>query len=502
MLGFDSAAAVAQLDELEARISAYSHAMGVLSLDAATAAPPASAEGRGRTMAVLSGAVYQMTADPKTQELIQTLLDHQDTLSPTVVRRVQLLKKSREQLSRIPQQEFIDYQVLLSQADGVWRKAKGDNDFASFVPVLEQIIEYNRKFAGYYNPGLAPYDALLDEYEEGLRTETLDAFFARLRSELVPLIRAIGEKPQPDDSFLNGSFDLTAQRELTRYLMEVMGLDPQRCGVAETEHPFTSGFNNRDVRISTHYYEANPTFSMYSVIHEGGHALYELGCADECNYNGLSGGSSMSIHESQSRFYENIIGRSDAFMELILPKLRQLFPAQLKDVTARQLYRAVNRVQPSLIRTEADELTYCMHIMVRYELEKQLIDGTLSVREVPQAWNRLYREYLGIEVPSDAEGCLQDMHWSGGMIGYFPSYALGSAYGAQLLSVMEGELGPIDTLIREGKLRVITQWLGEHIHRFGNLYAPGELLRRCCGSFDPKYYTDYLKKKYTAVYEL
>ena len=498
----DINAAVAKLDELEATIAAYSHAMGVMSVDASTAAPAASAQGRGRTMAVLSGVIYKLAADPDNLGLVKFLLENRQSLDKAVARRAELLKKSCDQISRIPQEEYIAYQVLLNESDVVWRKAKNDNDFAAFAPCLEKIVEYNRKFAGYYNPNLAPYDALLNEYEEGLTMQTLDSFFGQLRADLVPLIHAISEKPEIDDSFLDSHYDVQAQKVFTKYLMDVIGLDPDRCTVAESEHPFTSGFNNRDVRITTHYYEQTPTFSMFSVIHEGGHALYELGCADEYNFTALQGGASMSIHESQSRFYENIVGRSREFVELVFPKLKELFPEQLKAVTAEMLYKAVNKAQPSLIRTEADELTYCMHIMVRYELEKQLIAGTLEVKDVPAAWNKLYKEYLGVDVPSDSKGCLQDTHWAGGMIGYFPSYALGSAYGAQMLHFLEQDIGPIAPLIEKGEFGRITAWLGEHIHRHGNLYKPGELFEMSCGKFDAKYYTDYLKEKYTKLYNL
>ena len=242
--------------------------------------------------------------------------------------------------------------------------------------------------------------------------------------------------------------------------------------------------------------------SMYSVIHEGGHALYELGCGDEYNYSLLSGGVSMGIHESQSRFYENVIGRSLAFVKLIYPKLQELFPEQLDGVTAEAFYRAVNKAEPSLIRTEADDLTYTLHVMVRYEIEKQLIDGTLAVKDVPAAWNSLYQQYLGVDVPSDTQGCLQDSHWSGGSIGYFPSYALGSAYGPQLLAVMEQQIGSVDALVESGELAKVTGWLKEKIHRHARFYKPGQLFEMVCGNFNAKYYTEYLVEKYTALYNL
>lgn len=498
----DLTEALAKLDQIEATAAAYNHAMGILATDAATAAPSDSSEGRGRTMEVLSGVVYGLVADPENKELLSYLEAHKAELNQFRLRQVELLRKQVDQLSRIPQQEYVAYSVLLNQADSVWCKAKNNNDFASFAPVLEKIVDYNRKFAGYYDPNLPAYDALLNEYEEGLNMQTLDAFFSQLRTALVPLIHAIGEKEQIDDSFLKRNYPIEQQKKFSDYLMEVMGIDPAHCTLAETEHPFTNGFNSHDVRITTHYYENDVASSMYSVIHEGGHALYELNGDEANDFTSIQGGASMSIHESQSRFYENIVGRSLEFVELIFPKMQEFFPEQLKDVTAEQVYRAVNKAQPSLIRTEADELTYCMHIMVRYELEKQLIDGSLQVKDLPAAWNKMYQEYLGVEVPDDSQGCLQDTHWAGGMIGYFPSYALGSAYGAQMKVFMERDIGPIAQLISKGELSKITAWLTEHIHRYGQLYKPGELFEMSCGKFDAKYYTDYLTEKYTKLYNL
>ena len=284
--------------------------------------------------------------------------------------------------------------------------------------------------------------------------------------------------------------------------MKTLGLDRNYCGIAETEHPFTTNFNNKDVRITTHYYENSLASSMYSVIHEGGHALYELNADDQYNATVLSGGVSMGIHESQSRFYENLIGRSRPFIHAIFPSIKSFFPEQLQDVDEEMFYRAVNKAQPSLIRTESDELTYSLHIMVRYEIEKQLISGALSVSDVPARWNELYREYLGVEVPNDRQGCLQDSHWSGGSIGYFPSYALGSAYGAQMLCCMQQELGDIYADVAKGDLSRITGWLEAHIHKYASFKKPGVLFADACGKFDPKYYTDYLTKKFTALYQL
>ena len=319
----------------------------------------------------------------------------------------------------------------------------------------------------------------------------------------VEMLKRVMARPQVDDSFIWGKcYPTEIQRKFSDYLMDVITINKDRCSIGETEHPFTTFFNKKDVRITTHYHEETPIYSMYSVIHEGGHALYELHSADELEGTLLSGGVSMSIHESQSRFMENYIGRSREFIGLIFPKMQELFPEQLAGVTPEQMYLAVNKAEPSLIRTEADELTYALHVLVRYEIEKSLFDGSISVEELPAVWNAKYKEYLGIEVPDDKRGVLQDSHWSGGNVGYFPSYALGSAYGAQMLAKMRQSVD-VEGAIRSGDLRPITGWLEEHIWKFGCLYDPMELLERALGEpFNPRYFTDYLEEKFTAIYGL
>lgn len=494
--------AVAALNKHQRTMAAYSHALGVLFHDASTTAPKDSWEGRGKTMEVMSQITYDLETNPENGEMLDFLEAHADELTAQQRREVEVLRKSFDQMHKVPAEEYVAYSVLMNDAQNIWEKAKNDDDFGAFAPYLEQIVEYNKKFAGYYHPEMAPYDSLLDNYEEGLNTEILDTFFAQLREVIVPLIAKVQAAQSIEDAFLYQHYPIEVQRKFSDYLMEVMGIDRSHCGIAETEHPYTTNFNNKDVRITTHYHENNLVSSMFSVIHESGHALYELGAEDCYNYTALSGGVSMGIHESQSRFYENLIGRSRAFTQAIFPKAKELFPQQLAGVDAEMFYRAINKAEPSLIRTEADELTYCLHIMVRYEIEKQLIGGTLAVADVPAAWKRLYQEYLGVEVPNDREGCLQDSHWSGGMIGYFPSYALGSAYGPQMLKVMEAQIGDIWVDVAGGDLSKVTGWLREHIHRHASFVKPGALFERVCGKFDARYYTDYLTKKYTELYDL
>ncbi|MDY2627935.1 MAG: carboxypeptidase M32 [Lachnospiraceae bacterium] len=493
--------ALQQLDVLQKKMYAYNAAASSLYLDSVTTAPSDTAEGRGVAMGILAGEMQKLIADPSVGSLLDFLSAGKEELSFLQKRQVEELQREYSQLSRIPADEYMEYAMLTNEASDVWHKAKETDDFELFRPVLEKLVSFNIRFAGYYDSSKKPYDALLNEYERGVDMEYLDRFFSTIREKLVPLIHRIGQAPQIDDSFLHRHYPVEDQKKFSDYLMEVLGLDRKHCTIGETEHPFTLEFNNRDVRITTNYKENCVIDSMYSVIHEGGHAKYELGIRDDLQYTCLAGGVSMGVHESQSRFYENLIGRSRPFIEAIFPKMQEFFPEQLGDVTAEQMYHAVNRVQPSLIRTEADELTYSLHVMIRYEIEKQLIGGTLEVKDIPAVWNRLYEEYLGVKVPGDREGCLQDSHWSGGSFGYFPSYALGSAYGAQMLQNMEKEIdvwGPV----ARGDLSFVSSWLKEKVHQYGSLLEPAEIVRNACGEFDPTVYTDYLTAKYTQLYHL
>ena len=496
------AQAITKLDALQRKMFAYNHAMGVLYYDGATAAPAGSAANRGETMAVLSEAEYLMATGPEMIDLLDFLYAHNDELTQKQRRIVEMLRKDLAELRCIPQEEYAAASKLMAESTAAWHEAKPRSDFSIFAPYLEKVIETKKRFAHYVKPDIDPYEYYLDTYEPGLTRRKCDEFFAALRARVVPLLKRVQAARQVDASFLTGDFPLEAQRKLSDELMEIMRIDRSFCSIGETEHPFTTNFTKRDVRITTHYYPDNAVSSMYSVIHEGGHALYELHTADEDMYNGLGSGVSMGLHESQSRFYENLVGRSRGFVTFLAPRLRALFPQQLGGVSDDALYRAVNRCEASLVRTEADELTYSMHIMVRYEIEKKLFADEISVAEIPQEWNRLYQEYLGVTPSCDRDGCLQDSHWSDGSFGYFPSYALGSAYGAQMLARMR-ETVDVDACEKNGDLAPINSWLCEHIWQYGCLYKPAELLERVFETpFDPKYYLDYLETKFTEIYGL
>lgn len=490
------------LERLQKKLSAYEHAYSLIYYDGVTTAPKGTAGNRAQTLGVLSEEMYRLSTGEETLELLEFLDGHRDELDHREARAVELLGKEIRMMQKIPMEEYIQFQRLLVEADDLWHRAKENNDWPLFAPVLEQLFAAHRKIAQYCAPEKAPYDYWLDHYEEGLSMERCDAFFATLRSHIVPLLHRVQQKPQLEDDILWGNFPAPAQQAFSLRLMEIIGLDLNHVGLATTEHPFTTSMGSHlDERITTKYHEDNFSNSMFSVIHEGGHALYDTGSADELAYTALDCGVSMGIHESQSRFYENYLGRSPAFCRYILPVLQEYFP-QLEGRTPEELYRAVNRAQPGPIRIEADELTYPLHIMIRYELEKQIFAGELSVSDLPEAWNRMYKDYLGVEVPDDSHGVLQDSHWAGGNIGYFPSYALGSAYGAQFLRKME-ETVDVEDCLQRGDFTPINQWLRQRIWKYGCTLRPGELFEQAAGEpFDPTAFTDYLEKKYTRLYAL
>ena len=485
---------------LQKKMAAYEHAQSLIYYDGVTTAPKETAENRAVTLSVLSEESYKLCTGEETVALLEFLDAHKDALNVEEQRMVYLLLKSIRNMQKIPMEEYVAYEELLVRADDVWHRAKETSDFALFEPLLQEIFDTNRRFAGYIAPDKDPYDYWLNEYEEGLNKEICDRFFATLKERLVPLIHQVGTLPQVDTSCLRGYFPVSDQDKLSHWLMRTMGMDPGHTGLATTEHPFTISFASRnDVRITTHYYEENVSYSLYSVIHEGGHALYDAGSKEEYAYTALDGGVSMGIHESQSRFYENLLGRSRAFCGYLLPVVQALFP-QMGDVTADAFFKAVNAVEPSLIRTEADEVTYSLHVMIRYELEKRVMAGELAVHDLPAEWNRLYKEYLGVDVPDDKHGVLQDSHWSGGSIGYFPSYALGSAYGAQMLRKMKQDID-VDACMAKGDFAPVNAWLCERIWQHGCLYTPSALLERVLGEpFDPQVYLDYLEEKCKQVY--
>ena len=493
--------AIAALRALEHQSYAYRYAQSVIGFDAETVAPAESAAGRAEAVEVLSRAQFDLLTAPSVDKLLDAAAAAAETEQEQA--EVRELRRMLSRIRPIPAQEYAAFERLVQEAVAVWAKAKKASDFSLFAPYLEKLVEGRRRQAEQIAPGKDPYETMLDQYEPGLTIEKCDAFFSTVRAAIVPLLEAVqtrGSAIRTD--FLDQDWPIDGQRVVSQKVMKLWGIDTDRCVLAESEHPFTDGFNTHDVRITTHYMPRDLLSNLYSVAHEAGHALYELHVDPALDYTVLAGGASMGLHESQSRLFENMVGRSKGCIRLLWPTVHTLFGSQLSGVTEEEFYRAANRAEPGLIRTEADELTYCLHILVRYELEKALMHGELTVADLPAAWNAKYKEYLGLDVPDDAHGVLQDIHWGWGNFGYFPSYALGSAYAAQAMADLEKTID-FDAMYAEGDLAPLRDALTDRLWHYGNLKETAWLVESLCGGpFDPKYYVEYLTKKYSELYNL
>lgn len=498
--------ALTRLKALTGKIKHYEELLGVVYWDMRTGAPRKGIAQRSEAVGTLSAESFKLATSAEMGELLEELSapDRLAELGEIDRRLVTETRKDYERNRRIPPDMYQKYVVLTSQSEAAWEEAKEKDDFEGFVPYLEQIIDYNRKFIELWGPKKTPYDTLLDMYEPGLTTEELDRLFGELRARLVPLADAIAKSPhRPDTSFLDGTFDKEAQKRFSKFILNEMGYDFDAGRLDESAHPFATGLSTGDVRITTRYLPDDVTSALFGTIHEGGHALYEQNIMPELAGTPLSTGTSMGIHESQSRLWENIVGRSLGFWQRYLPELKKHFPGQLDDVTPEQFYRGINVVQPSLIRIEADELTYNLHIMIRYEIEKMLFNEGLNPRDLPEVWNRKYKEALGVTPPNNAQGVLQDVHWSGGAFGYFPSYSLGNMYGAQMIATAREQLPELDAQIAAGDLLPLKAWLTERVYRFGKLLDPADIIERTTGKpLASTYLCDYLESKYKDIYRL
>ena len=484
------------------RASALQTALILFEWDNETLAPREA----GKYTAKVQGALSEAYQEIMTGKNIEKLLEQcrQETGLSEAERAI--IREAQEEYDRlvcIPPKEYRDYQELVAESARVWAEAKEQQDFHAFAPTLKRIISYQKKFAGYRaKDGQRLYDVMLDDFEKGFTIKKLDEFFGLLKQELVPFLKKVTQRQvEIRDHFLTGDYPEEKQRELAEFLAEYVGFDFKRGVLSESAHPFTTNLHNHDVRLTTHY-KKRVDSSVFSVIHEAGHGIYELGVADELTQTLAGQGASMGMHESQSRFFENMIGRNEAFWEPVYEKLQELFPEELGKISREIFVKAVNMVQPGLIRTEADELTYSLHVLVRYELEKMMIEESLDVEELPKLWADKYEEYLGVRPKNPAEGVLQDIHWAQGSFGYFPSYALGSAFAAQMLQFMKKSMD-FEELLRKGELEVIRQVLRRHIHRFGKIRDSRQLLRDMTGEdFEPRYYVEYLKEKYGSLYQV
>lgn len=488
------------------KMMAYNEAINLMYWDIRTGAPKKGVEQRSEVIGLLSQDVFKMSTSEEMAAYIAELSPDaiQEQLSSITRHTLDECRKEYERNKKIPANEYKEYVVLQAKAESVWEKAKETSNFSMFQPYLEQLIEFNKKFITYWGYKDHPYNTLLDLYEPGVTVQVLDAVFQRLTEHIVPLVKEIANsKNQPRNSFLFERFPKESQRSFSLALLEELGYNFEAGRLDETVHPFAIGLNPNDVRITTRYDENDFRTAIFGTIHECGHALYEQNIAPDLIGTPLCTGTSMGIHESQSLFYENFIGRHYSFWKRNFPLLKEYAPTQFSGVSVDEFYHAINEAKPSLIRIEADELTYPLHIIIRYEIEKGIFSGDIQVKDLPEIWNEKYEQYLGIRPDSDATGVLQDVHWAGGSFGYFPSYALGYMYAAQLKHAMTKDLPHFSELLEKGEIEPIRHWLTDKVHRFGKTKKPLEIIFDATGEgLNADYLIAYLNEKYKVIYQL
>jgi carboxypeptidase Taq len=486
-------------------------AASIIHWDMETMMPPKAIKLRSLQLAMLSRIGHKMSTDPEIGVLLEKIMKHPeyDRLDVVQKRNTYLIKKHYDEQTKLPEELVAETSKQEAITVDTWKKAKAAKNFSMFKPELEKLVDLKKKAAEILmkvKETATPYDALIDIFEPKMTSEIISKVFEELKEGLISLLRKCeASSKQPDILILKRQVPIDIQRKIAKSLAEFIGYDieSKKSGgrIDETEHPFTTGYYD-DVRITTHYYEDNFTSAIFSTLHEGGHALYEQNLNPEWIFQPVGTGCSMGFHESQSRFVENMVGRSREFWIYFLPKLKELTGSVLSNVELDRFVHAVNQVKPSKIRIEADEVTYCLHIIVRFNLERDLFNDKITVAELPQIWNQSYKEYLGVDVKNDSEGVMQDTHWASGYYGYFPSYALGNIYSAQILARMEKDLQEWRKQISKWDFREVKQWLVKNVHSYGNLYDPADLIKRITGEeLDVKPYLNYLYKKYSKLYD-
>lgn len=494
-----------KIKQILGKVSDLNYASAVLGWDQQVNMPQQGAQERGEQLATLSELSHQLATSEELGQLLEDLSHESTQLDSDSddYRLIKVTKRNYDRETKIPGEKIAEFARVTTIAHGVWAQARQENNFSLFQPHLEKIVELVRELSDLFKPFDHPYDPLLDMYEPGMKTADVQQIFDSIRPQQVELIKAISQAKQVDDSFLHISYPEQQQWIFGMEIAEKFGITWNRSRQDLAAHPFTTSFGLDDVRITTRIFEDMPTSAMFSTMHESGHALYELGYNPAHRRTPLGSAASLAIHESQSRMWENLVGRSHNFWKYFYPRLKELFPQQLNNVDLDQFYHGINKVEPSLIRVEADEATYNLHIMLRLEIEIGLLEGKVEVKDLPELWNTRMEEYLGITPPNDSQGVLQDVHWSGGMIGYFPTYALGNLISVQLWEKMHQDLPNIEEQIRSGKFQEILHWLRTHIHHFGAKYEPQELIQRVTGEkINPQPYIDYLNHKYKDIYGL
>lgn len=494
-----------QLVDRLARIGRIQSAAAVLGWDHQCYMPTGAAADRAEQMATLSGLTHEMYTADETQRLLEAAEAECAGLDQHSDERLMLrqVRRRMDKRTRLPQALVSELARASALGHKVWVEARKESNFAHFAPTLENLLDLSRQEAEAYGFEHCMYDALLDKYEPGMLTSEVERIFGELRSGLVALVDELRSAPQVDDSVLRRDFAENQQQAFGEYIIAKMGYDFNRGRQDRAVHPFCTSFSRNDVRITTRFDSNWLPAALMGTIHECGHALYEQGFDPKDDNTPLGDAASLGVHESQSRLWENIIGRSRGFWEVYFTELQRYFPQVLDGVSVDSFYRALNRVEPSFIRVEADEVTYCLHIMLRFELEQALLSGAVPVKDLPEAWNAKMQDYLGIAPPNDAQGCLQDVHWSGASFGYFPTYALGTILSAQLFDKARADNPTISGDLARGDFASLLSWLRDKVHYPGARWLPAELVQRACGEpAQSQSYMNYLSTKFRDVYGL
>jgi len=485
-------------------------AESVVHWDMETMMPPRAIELRSQQLALLSRIEHKMSTDPEMGTLLREIMRHQeyDKLNDVQKRNVYLIKKQYDEQTRLPEELVAEIAKQEAITIDVWKKAKAAKNFSMFRPELEKLVKLKKKAAEILmevKETATPYDALIDIFEPKMTTKAIAKVFDELREGLVSILKKCEASPrEPNTSILRHKVPIDTQRKISRALAGFVGYDVEskEAGgrIDETEHPFTTGYYD-DVRVTTHYYEDNLASAIFSTMHEIGHAIYYQNLKKEWIYLPVGSDCSTGFHESQSRFVENIIGRSREFWVYFLPKMKEITGNILLDVELDKFVHAVNQVKPSKIRVEADEVTYGLHIIIRFNIERYLFADKITVKELPEIWNQNYKDYLGVTIENDSEGVMQDTHWASGLYGYFPSYALGNIYSGQILATIQKDLPNWRKQIAKGNFGNVKNWLVKNVHSQGNLYDPADLIKKVTKQeLNVKPYLDYLKEKYSRLY--
>lgn len=494
-----------QLKKILEEVSDLKSIGGLLSWDQQTYMPIGGGEARGQQLATIGKLEHEKSTSDEVGKLLDDLKREFAGADPASdeAAMIRVAARDYDKALRVPTEFVAEHAIVTSKAYEAWAEARSKSDFSIFRPHLEKVVELVRKYVTFFPPADHPYDTLLDDYEPGMKTADVQVIFDGLRTKQVELIKAIAARPQVNDKFLHKKYLESKVWDFSAEVTRKFGYDWSRGRMDKAPHPFESSFSVNDVRITNRFEPSSPLATLFSAMHESGHAMYEQGIRSEYERTALAHGTSLAVHESQSRLWENLVGRSLPFWEFFYPQLRKVFPAQLEGVGLKNFYKGINKVEPSLIRVNADEATYNLHIMLRLELEIAMVEGKVAIKDLPEIWNSKMKEYLGVTPPNDAVGVLQDIHWSYGSIGYFSTYALGNLVSAQLWEQVDKDIRDLDEQIRKGKFDGLLNWLQVNIHGHGRKYDPQALVQNVTGSkIASEPYVRYLKAKYSDIYGL